>query len=334
MSSRRDALCALLAAAVAPALAAPRRQRICMIVGRAETGLEKGFRDYLARQGIDAEIAVREAGGGFARLPGIVREARARGTDLVYTSGAALTYAVAGTSADRDPARHVTDIPVVFAGLALHEAQKVTGPAPRANVTGAVDGVTPADHVGAMLAYRRFERIGILTNPASEQAMDVSASLRSLGRRHGFRLVERFFPLDERGVPIAASASELVAACARQGAQLLYLGSDDYTVAARARITATALAQRLPTFSASELAMRDGLALFGLAAPMESVGRLAGYKAARILRAGVPPASVPVGSLARASLMVNMQVAARLDLYPPVALLNRAEVLRHGAQLG
>ena len=332
MSSRRDALCTLLAVAAAPALAAPRRQRICMIVERAETPMDKGFRDYLAQHGIVAEVVVREAGAGFARVPGIVREARARGTDLVYTSGAAVTFAVAGTNADRDPARHVTDIPVVFAGLGLHEAHQVAGPAPaRANVTGAVDGVTPAHHVEAILDYRRFERIGIITNPASEPAMDVSASLRALGRRHGFQLIERFFPLDDRGVPIQASASELVAACARQGAQLLYLGSDEYTVAARARITATALAERLPTFSASELAMRDGLALFGLAAPMESLGRLAGHKAARILRGGVPPAMVPPGTLARASLMVNMQVAARLDLYPPVALLNRAEVLRHGA---
>lgn len=334
MTSRRQALAALLALP-AVAHAGVRRRRICMIVENGETALERGFRAYLDVHRIEADIALRSAGAGLSRIPAILREARSRGTDLVYTSGAAVTLAVAGTPSDRDPARHVTDIPVVFAGLGLREAQQVAGPAAlRSNITGAVDGVAPADHVKAMLAYRRFRRIGIITNPASQSALDTAATLRMLGNRHGFTLVERHAPLDQRGVPIAASMAELVAALARQGAQLLYLGSDRHTVANRAALTRAAVDQRLPAFSASELALRDGEALFGLAVPMDSLGRLAAQKAVRILRARVPPGAVPVGSLARPSLIINMRVAGKLGLYPPVALLNRAEVLRRPSELG
>ncbi|HEU4851965.1 MAG TPA: ABC transporter substrate binding protein [Telluria sp.] len=329
MITRRDLLGAALALAALPSAAGRRRARICMILPGAETALEHGFHEQLASLRIDAELLVRDAGPGMSKVPAILREARSRGTDLIYTSGTTVTLAVAGPP-PADPARHVTDIPVVFAGLSEYDAPAFAGPARARNVTGTTASVPLETQVAAMLAYRPFTRIAVIANPASEGAMRAVAVLRALGLRHGFELIERHPPLDRAGVPIASSLTALVAAIARQGAQALYLGAEQFMVDHRRAVMQAATAQRLATFSPSEQVLRDGQALFGLAVNLESLGRHTARKAAAILVGGAAPSSIPVDTLARPSLMINMPVAAALELYPPVSLLNKAEVLRHG----
>lgn len=328
MTARRTFLGAALALAALPAAAAPRRARICMILPGPETALERGFRKYFAGLPIDAEFTVREAGAGLVRVPAILREARSRGTDLIYTAGTAVTLAVAG-SPPADPARHVTDIPVVFGGLSGYDAPALAGPERGRNVTGTTATVSLERQVGEMLSYRPFTRIAVIANPASEGAMRMVAALRAFGARFGFELIERHPPLDRNGVPIASSLPALVSAIARQGAQALYTGSEQFMVEHRRAVMQAATANRLATFSPNEQVLRDGHALFGLAVGMESLGRLTARKAAAVLLEGASPATVPVDTLARPSLMINIPAAAALDLYPPVAMLARAEVLRH-----
>ncbi|HEY1044268.1 MAG TPA: ABC transporter substrate binding protein [Telluria sp.] len=328
MTARRRFLGAALSLAALPLAAAPRRARICMILPGPETALERGFRDHFAGLPVSAEFTMREAGAGLVRVPAILREARSRGTDLIYTAGTAVTLAVAGVP-PADPARHVTDIPVVFGGLDEYAAPTLAGPGRARNVTGTIAAVPLEMQVAAMLAYRPFKRVAVIANPASEGAMRVVAGLRALGARDGFELVERHPPLDRTGVPIAGSLPALVAAIARQGVQLLYLGGEPFMVEHRRTVMQAAMQQRLATFSPSEQVLRDGQALFGLAVGMESLGRHTARKAAAVLLGGAAPASLPVDTLARPSLLVNMPVAAQLDLYPPVSVLARAEVLRH-----
>lgn len=327
MMRRRTLLGAGLALAAMPLAAAAPRAQVCLILPGPETALEHGFQDELARLYPSLDVSVRDAGPGLARIPSILREARSQGADLIYTSGTAVTLAVAGLP-PADPARHVTDIPVVFAAVSEYEAPALTGSARARNVTGTVASASLDDQVEAMLAYRKFGRIAVIANPASEGAMRVVARLRAIGQLHGFELIERHPPLDRSGQPIASSLPALVAAIARQGAQALYMGSEPFMVEHRRALMQAATAQRLATFSPSEQVLREGQALFGLAAGLESLGRLTARKAAAILGGAASPSSIAVEPLPRPSLIVNMPVAAALGLYPPVALLNRAEVLR------
>lgn len=326
MMQRRTLLGATLALAAMPFAAARQRAHICMILPGPETALERGFQEELARLRSGFEVSVRDAGPGLSRIPGVLREARSQGADLIYTSGTPVTLAVAGVP-PADPARHVTDIPVLFAAVSEYEAPALTGSARARNVCGTLANASLDDQVEAMLAYRKFERIAVIANPASEGAMRMVARLRALGQLHGFELIERHPPLDRGGQPIASSLPALVAAIARQGAQALYMGSEPFMIEHRRALMQAATAQRLATFSPNEQVLREGQALFGLAAGLESLGRLTARKAAAIL-GGAAPSSVGVASLPRPSLIVNMPVAEALDLYPPVALLNRAEVLR------
>ena len=51
-------------------------------------------------------------------------------------------------------------------------------------------------------------------------------------------------------------------------------------------------------------------------------------KSEQILVGQTRPADIPVETLRRFSLIVNMEVARALHLYPPLAMLNYAEVIR------
>lgn len=116
----------------------------------------------------------------------------------------------------------------------------------------------------------------------------------------------------------------------RAGAQWLYLLPDTFLGTVYGRVTPAALQLKLPSFGAAELAVRSGGALLGLVSRYWSVGQLAGAKAAQILVEGKAPAQVPVETLKRFSLLVNMRVAHSLHLYPPIDMLNYAEVIAVG----
>lgn len=330
MMARRSFMASALALCALPALAQARPPRIYMILFRGETAAEKGFRDYLKANRLDAELIVRDVALDVGKVPALVDEARALRADLIYTWGTSVTLAVVGRLGKVDPTRHVTDIPVVFTMVASPEGAGLV--AARAssgrNITGTSHVVPMAQQLSAMHAYRRFRRMAIIYNPAEPNSVLNAGELRAAAARGGFELLERPVPPDAKGQPDAAALSGLVAGVARAGAQLLYIGPDSFLAANRKPLTEAALAHRLPTFSATEAALRDGKALFGLVSGYESVGRLTAHKAVQILRDKTAPGAIPVETLARFTYLVNMPVAAALDLYPPLKVINYAEVLK------
>lgn len=335
MTARRQLLggagaALMLAALPATAADAPRRPRVYMILYRGETPVEKGFRDYFARNRIDVELIARDVALDVGRVPALLAEARALRADLIYTWGTPVTLAVAGRAGAVDPARHVTDTPIVFAmvaapvGSGLVESLASSG----RNLTGASHVVPLGQQLGAIRAYRRFERIGILYNPTEPNSVLNVAEWRAAAARERFELVEQAVALDAHGQPDPASLPRMLDRLAARRVQLLYLGPDSFLAAHRKLVTEGALARRLPTYSATENALRDGKALFGLVSGYEAVGRLAAHKAAQILAGKVKPAAIPIETLARFSYLVNMTVAAELELYPPIRVINYAELLR------
>ena len=317
-------------ALAAPAVAAARPPRIFMILFRGETAVERGFRDYFAVNGMPVELIVRDVALDVSKVPQLVAEARAMKADLIYTWGTPITLAVVGKEGAVDPAKHVTDIPVVFTmvasprGSGLVSSRTTSG----RNITGACHVVPAIQQLGAIRAYRRFDRLAIIFNPAEPNSLQNVKELRALAASERFQLLERPVPLDAKGQPMAAALPAMVEELARDNVQLLYIGPDSFLAANRKVLTEAALAHRLPSFSATEILLREGKALFGLVSGYESVGRLTAHKVQQILRQRIAPAAIPVETLARFSYLVNMSVAAQLDLYPPLKVLNYAELMR------
>jgi len=123
---------------------------------------------------------------------------------------------------------------------------------------------------------------------------------------------------------------QLIGQIHAEGAQWLYLLPDTFLGSLYGRVIPAALQLRLPSFGAAELAVRAGGALVGLVSRYHSVGQLAGAKALEILAGGKAPGQLPVETLRRFSLLVNMRVAHSLRMYPPIDMLNYAEVIAMG----
>lgn len=316
--------------AAQPAPGAARPPRIYMILFRGETAVEKGFRDYFAVNGMPVELIVRDVALDVGKVPQLIAEARAMKADLIYTWGTPVTLAVVGKEGAADPARHVTDIPVVFTMVASPQGSGLVKSLASSgrNITGACHVVPTSQQLSAIRAYRRFERLAIIYNPAEPNSVQNVKDLRAVAARERFQLLERPVPLDAKGQPLPAELPAMVAELAQQNVQLLYIGPDSFLAANRKVLTEAALAARLPAFSATEIAVREGKALFGLVSGYESVGRLTAHKAQQILRQHMAPSAIPIETLARFSYLVNMPVAAQLDLYPPLKVLNYAELLK------
>ncbi|WP_448191828.1 ABC transporter substrate-binding protein [Azospirillum sp. sgz301742] len=304
--------------------------RITMVLGRGVSENELGFQDYLARRGIRAEYTIRDTGGDTAKMPDIMQEIRDTRPDLIYSWGTPQTRALVGPYDAADPKRHITDIPVVFTFVAAPvDAGIVADPArPGRNVTGTVHIAPIAVQLNTILAYRPIRRIGVVFNPQERNSVLTIEGLRAEAASRGLELIEEPVPTDGGGRPSSDAVPDLVARVARRGAEILYIGPDTFIAFQnRTVVAAEALRHRLPTFSVTELIVRTDKAMLALASSAYGIGRFTAFKAAQILLDGTSPAVIPVETLKRFSVIINMATARALEVYPPIGLLNFAEVV-------
>jgi len=321
---------ALALTCLAPGVHAQARRpvRIAVVTYRGRTRVEDGFEAYLAARRLPAEILWHDIDRDKARLPGVVAEIRRQSPDLVYTWGTTVSLGVLGSFDAVDPARHIVDIPAVFTlvadpvGAGLVQSMASSG----RRVTG-VSHMAPVDaQLRAMRAYRPFRRVGLIYSPNEKNSRLVVAQVAELGRREGFELMARPFPLDDAGRPDGSGAAEMIEALAADGADWLYLPPDSYLTTLAADVLARAAERRLPTFASTEALVKAG-ALTGVVSRYESVGQFTAFKAEQILYGGRDPASIPVETLSRFSLQVNLPVARRMDMPPPLAMFDYAELI-------
>ena len=329
MISRRTLLAAGAASLAAPHVlrAAQGPYTIFMITYRGETDVERGFRDYLDQRGIATNIISRSADLDPTRVPGILEEVRKVRPDLVYTWGTPVTLATFGRYDDPDDGSHINDIPGVFTMVSTPEKAGVveTRASSGRNITGTSHVVPPEPQLRAMEAYQPFTRLGVLYTPTEQNSVAIVSELKSLEPAMNFELVEATFPLDAEGKPHAETAPELVAGLAEAGAEWLYYLPDTFLSQNIQHVAPAATELRLPGFSAVELLQRD--ALISLVSRYYSLGQLNGYKAEQILVGNVQPQDIAIETLQRFALIINMPLAKKLELYPPLGMLSYANVL-------
>ena len=300
-----------------------KRFRVLMVTYRGTTDVDHGFQASLQDAGLNVEFILRDVQQDVSRVADILNALPDIAPDLIYTWGTPVTLAVAGTVEKPNPHPALRNIPIVFALVA--DPQKAglvhSLEAPERNLTGAIHVVPLQRQLQHMRSYREFDKLGVLYNPAEANSQAIVQSLRQYGQENGKQIL---------ALGVSPSAQELEAQIDQlhhSGAQWLYLPPDTFLGTLYHRITPQAMARGLPLFASTELAMRTGNALTGVVSRYYSVGQLAGVKAADLLLGNKTVQQTPVESLKRFSLMVNMQMAQQLDMFPPLPLLNYAEVV-------
>ncbi len=302
--------------------------KIAMILWRGETRVEDGFRAYFADRDIPVDLQIFDIGRDLDRIPGIIADIRKDPPDLVYTWGTGVTSRVAGKYDQVDPAQNITDLPVVFVMVSSPWKTGIAAPAgqSRPNVTGATHIAPLPAQIQAIRAYRPMTKLGVVYNSQEDNSISNVEDLEALGAEMGFEVLTA--PLGQQGDPLPDDIAPAVRDLATRGADILYIGPDNFIGTYREELTDAGFANGLAAFSATELEVRDGQAMLGLVSRYELVGRLAASKVESILLDGVSPSDIAIETLERFSYLINFASARRLEMYPPLSLLDYAEIIK------
>ena len=303
--------------------------KIMMILYRGSTDAEKGFMDYFKRRNIPVEYVIRDAQADNARIAGFVREARDLKPDLIYTFGTTVTAEVVGLDGQVDPARHITDIPVVFdivadpVGARLVSTLKSSG----RNLTGASHLVPLLAQMNALESMRKVQSLGVIYTPLEKQSALTVQELQAVVPKYGMSLKLAPVVLDTRSKPTPEGIIAAMDALIAKKPDFIYIPSDSFLIKNANIVVRAAQAAHIPVFAATEAPIRNDGALLGLVSTYFNVGELAGYKAEQILVRKTPAAQLPMESLNRFTYLVNMGAARKLGVYPPLSVVKLAELI-------
>lgn len=291
----------------------------------------QGFQDYLKERGVDADIILRDAGQAKEALPGILAEARSEGVDLILSWGTSVTLGIGGTLSQLDDPTRNHEIPEIFmivadpVGASIVESLEHTG---RPNLTGTYNRVPEAVNIETIRAYLpSFKRLGLLYNSDEKNSVLKRDELAALTDELDFELIAREIQLGDDGEPRAEEIAPQLAELKAAGVDFLYLGSSSFLRKHRDILTGAALDQGIPVLSPYEELVRESQALMSVAARYYDVGRLAGEQAEKILVDGISAGELPVAQMTNFAIVINMDVARKLQLFPPIDLLQIAETV-------
>ncbi len=321
-----------LAWAVTPTPAQAKEEfTIYMVFWRGCEETCEGFKDYIARNRIDAKLVIRNANRDKGKLSGYVEEARALKADLVITWGTSVTRGVAGTLSDQNDPRFINDIPVVFMvvadpiGSKIIESYEKTG---RNNVTGTRNRVPESVNINTIRSYYpAFKRLGLLYNTNENNSVVKMQEIANLADEMGFELVALELELGADGKPNPESVPVRMAELKAAGVDFIYLGSSSFLDVHSDLFTQSAVDHGIPVLSPYERLVRDSHALLSIAARYQDVGELAGRQVKSILVDGKNPGDLPILSVDQYAYVVNMTTAKKLNMFPSVEILQFAETV-------
>lgn len=299
---------------------------VVMVTPRGETSMERSFMEELRRRmGPVRFTLIKSAVANEAEMKALPNRIRKENPSLIYTWGTPTTVAVAGTF----DAPIIDDIPIVFAVVADPFRAKLVADLkrPGRNITGTSHLAPIAVQLAAMREYMPFKKLGVVYNAKEANTRFMLEDLAAEAKKNNIELVLETVGLNPQGEPDAKTLAAKIAMVKERGAEWLYLGPDTFVGFTHRQITTDAsLKMKLPAFTANESAIRDANALFGLFSPSENMARFVALKASQVLKKEKNIAEIPIETLQRFAVLINLCTAKALKNYPPLGLLNYADV--------
>ncbi|EIJ42220.1 ABC-type uncharacterized transport system, periplasmic component [Beggiatoa alba B18LD] len=334
MNSIKSVVCILCLWMNLPLYAADTQSpfHIYMVVWRGETEVDVGFREYFKNNRIPVTFTLKDMDRDSSKFPEVIAEIKRVKPDLVYAVSTPVTLGLVGKEKDlkANPEKYITEIPVVFTLVtdAVSSGIVSNNASSQRNVTGTSHVAPLETQLNALLSYKPFKRLGVIYNEKEQNSVIITQELQTQAQKLGFELVAMTVPLDAAGQPIPELLPDLVEKIARANVDYLYMGPDSFVAGANADVlTRTALLYQLPTFTATEISIRKSDAMIGLVSGYYSLGQFTAYKAEQILVEKKAPQEIPIETLKRFSFIINMKVALALKVYPPLPVVQFAEVI-------
>jgi putative ABC transport system substrate-binding protein len=275
-------------------------------------GLKAGLKELGLEEGKHYVLEIRDLKGDRKAAEEAARSLERGKVNLIY---------VVSTSPATVVKRATAEVPIVFA---VGSDPVVSGLVESfAKPGGRLTGVhfLSADLTGKRLEILKeilpaLHKVVTFYDPSNESALKSVNSAREAGRRLKVEIVERH----------AASVEDLrlgLAALKAQDAEAYFYTNDAMVVSQAQSIIDGARAKKLPTmFNESGLVEQGALVSYGVS--YHEIGRLSAKYVQRVL-AGTSPRNLPVESLSRLELAVNLKTARELGLAIPQSVLFRAD---------
>lgn len=328
----RKSVLALFVAALLGTAANADRKKIFAVTWEHECEHScQGFIETIENSGFDAEVILRLSNQDKSKLPGFVEESRQIGADLVATYGTSVTLGVLGRASDDGNPGFVNGVPGVFwyvadpFGTGIAESFEGSG---RAHITGTFNRVPEEVNIRVIRSIKPdFRHLGILFNGNERNSLIKVEEHRNLSRLMGYEFTPIELDPGNTSAPDAGLIATRMKELADAGVDFIYLGSSSYLRIHAEAFTSAAVENGLPILSPYEELVRENHALVSIAAKAYDVGRVAAEQALKILRDGITPSDLPIERVTDFAYVVNMDVARRLNIFPPVEILQVAETI-------
>jgi len=279
----------------------------------AVDGLKNGLKELGLTEGKQYVLEIRDLKGDRKAAEAAAKSLEQDKVDLLYT---------VSTSVTAEVKRATTQVPIVFAvgsdpvvaGLVRSFAR------PEGRLTG-VHYQQSADLIAKRLEVLKailpkLHRVVTFYDVSNPTAMAAAKSLAGAARQLAIEVVERH----------VTSVEELrlgVKALKAQEADAFFYINDAMVTSQAQFIIDTARTKKLPTmFAEPRLVAQGALVCYGVT--FEEVGRLSAKYVQRILT-GASPQNLPVESLSRVALAVNLKTAREIGVTIPQAMRLRAD---------
>ena len=277
-------------------------------------GLRAGLRERRLVEGKQFALDIRDAAGDLKAAQDAARNLERQKAALIVTVATSVTVAARQTT---------NSIPIVFCAgtdpVAIGLVDSFARPGGR--LTGVhflSTDVTPKRLDLLKQIVPKLHRVVTYYDPRNPSARESAQQGRQAAPRLQIEFIERH----------VASAEELQTAVQslRPGEVDAYLAVSDAMVDRHAQVIIdAATARRLPTmFYFDSLAAAGGLASYSVS--FHEVGRQSAKHVERILN-GVSPKDMPVESVDRFTLVINMKTARQIGLMIPQSVLLQADKL-------
>ncbi len=305
------------------------------ILGVFYEGCEKtcqGFTKAMNESGFAHELEILDLKQDKTRIAAAVDKVKAEKPDLVVVYGTTTTVGMLGTLEKADPAKTVSEVPVVFTAVADPIGSKVIKSfedSGRPNITGTFNRVPEKLNVQIIKRYDpSFTKLGLLYHANEKNSVLKRDELQKLAEEMGFELVALELEPGSTELPKPESIEPRMKDLQAQGVKWLYLGSSSFLNAQGAITTQAAVDHGIGLVSPYPALVKEHKALLSIAAPREEVGALAAEQVLKVLRDKTAPQQIPIAIATRFTYTVNADVAKHLGLEPPAELASQVEFYR------
>ncbi len=299
------------------------------------TVLGETFINYLKSKYDNIDWIERFAEQDKKKMPGFIAEIRKIKPDLIYVYSTTGILELAGAHDKVDPAKHITDIPIIAVAHSAPVGSKIVkeiGVPTGRNVTGVGHYVPPRVTLNIMKEYTSpLKNISILISN-EPNARATASDIKKLEAEMGFQSKAFFYKME--GTKIAPGfINEIVTQILKEKPDMIYLPSDGVTESNIQEIIASFVKHkdihRAPIFTILEKMVRlEKTSTFGLFTSFNVMGLMAGLKAEELLFKGKEITEIPYSIGSQMTLAIRKDTMNDLKTYPFISLLETAEILK------